>query len=81
MSTTLAFRLDEATRERLGHLAEATDRTVSYLAQQAIKDYLDANEWQLQAIQAGIQAADEGRLVEHEALLDKWERRRADTVD
>jgi RHH-type rel operon transcriptional repressor/antitoxin RelB len=81
MATPMAFRLDDDIRQRLGQLAAATHRPMSYLAAEALRQYLDNNEWQIRAIQEGIQDADAGRLIEHEALISKWEQRRAAVMD
>ena len=81
MAAPMAFRLDDNTRQRLGKLAEATQRPMSWLAAEALREYLDSHEWQIQAIQEGVQAADEGRLLEHEVLFSKWEQRRATAMD
>lgn len=81
MSSPLAFRIDDDLRRRLEQLAEATDRPLSYLAAEALREYIDANEWQVQAIQQGLKAADEGRLIDHEDLVDQWEKKRAAAVD
>ena len=81
MSVPMAFRLDDNIRHRLGKLAEATHRPMSYLAAEALREYLDSHEWQIQAIQEGVQAADQGRLLEHDVLVSKWEQRRATAMD
>lgn len=77
----MAFRLDDEIRKRLGGLAAATSRSMSYLAAEALKQYLDDNEWQIKAIQEGIDAADAGRLVSHQEIEAKWEHRRAAALD
>ncbi len=81
MSAPIAFRVDDELRHRLDLLATATDRPLSYLATEAIKQYLDANEWQVQAIHEGLAAADEGRLTDHDALVRHWEEKRAAAMD
>ena len=43
MSTTMTIRLDEEVRDRLDLLAGATQRSKSYLAAEAIRDYLETN--------------------------------------
>ena len=41
MTTTMTFRLDDETNDRLSNLAGATDRSKSYLALQALKLFLE----------------------------------------
>lgn len=71
MSTTLTIRIDEETKERLERLAEATARSKSYLVTSAINGFIEANEWQVRAIEKAIKSADEGRFVDHEEVM-KW---------
>ena len=41
MRTSMSIRIPHSLSEQLGHLAEVTGRTKSYLAVQAIKDFVD----------------------------------------
>lgn len=58
MSTTMTLRLDDETNSRLSNLAGVTDRSKTYLAMQALKLFLDNNEWQVQQIQEAVAEAD-----------------------
>jgi predicted transcriptional regulator len=72
----LTIRIDKNTKERLGKLAEATDRTQSFLAAEAIRSFLDLNEWHIQAVHNGISDADQGRFVEHTQVaswVESWD--------
>ena len=77
MSVPITLRLDSATRKRLERLAKATERSRAALAADAVRQYLDLNEWQIAAIQAGVREADRGRLIDHRKLKAKWEKRLA----
>lgn len=57
-TTTMTVRLPAPVKARLEKLAKSTDRSKAYLASQAIQDYLDVQEWQVQAIQDAIREAD-----------------------
>lgn len=59
-SDTMTIRLDSRVRNRLGRLAEATNRSKSFLAAEAIREFVELNEWQIQEIRAGIKEADAG---------------------
>jgi predicted transcriptional regulator len=39
----------------------------------------DIHEWQLQAIQEGLDAVDREEVVEFESVKKKWEKRREDS--
>ena len=43
-STTVSVRIDAINNKRLEKLAKSTGRSRSFLAAEAIKEYLDANE-------------------------------------
>jgi len=58
MSTTMTLRLDDETNSRLSNLAGATDRSKAYLAMQALKLFLENNEWQVQEIKEAVAEAD-----------------------
>ena len=75
MTNTVTIRLEEATKNKLEKLAYATHRSRSFLAAEAIKAYVDSNEWQINEIQAAITEADAGDFAsdaEVQAVIDKW---------
>ena len=47
MSEVLTIRVDRRTRSRLEKLAKAMERTKSYVAAEAIRAYVELNEWQI----------------------------------
>jgi predicted transcriptional regulator len=56
--------LDEDTVKRLEALAEATDRSKSYLVAEAVKVYLDEHCWQVEAIREGLAEAEAGKFAD-----------------
>jgi len=75
MSTTMTLRLEDDVKNRLDTLAEATQRSKSYLAAEAIRVYLESNEWQIQEIQSALTEADAGDFASEQdvqALTEKW---------
>ena len=74
-TTPVSVRLEAELNDQLGVLAEALDRPKSWLIEQAVKDFIALQAWQIAAIEEGIKAADEGRVVAHEdvaAWVDSW---------
>ncbi|HVB82637.1 MAG TPA: ribbon-helix-helix protein, CopG family [Candidatus Binataceae bacterium] len=69
----MTLRLDAATLGRLDELATATERSKAWLAAQAVKEYLEVNEWQTQVIHAAVRRADErgARFIDDEKV-DAW---------
>jgi RHH-type transcriptional regulator, rel operon repressor / antitoxin RelB len=79
--TLVSVRLSEPVADRLENLAQATDRSKSFLAAQAIEEFLAVQEWQVAAIKEGIEAADRGEVVSHDeavAELNRWGKKNAD---
>ena len=58
MTTTMTIRLEDKLNERLSKLANATDRSKAYLATQALKLFLENNEWQVVEIEQALSQAD-----------------------
>jgi predicted transcriptional regulator len=78
MLEVMTIRVDQKTKRRLEKLADATERTKSFLAAEALRSYLDLNEWQIQEIRAGVREADAGDFAsdaEVETTFAKWRRR------
>ena len=76
-STTLTIRVAPSLRERLDRLAKATDRSRSWLANAALEAWLDANEWQVAEVEAGICEADAGEFATDDdvaATFARWRR-------
>ena len=57
-TTTLTMRVPVKLKEQLEKLADATHRSKSYLAGEAIRQYLDIEAWQIAEIQLAIKEAD-----------------------
>ena len=75
MSTTMTVRLENDVKDRLDALAEATQRSKSFLAAEAIRSYVENNEWQIGEIQAALKEVDAGDFAGDEevnALARKW---------
>jgi RHH-type rel operon transcriptional repressor/antitoxin RelB len=75
MSTTVTLRLDDVVKDKLEKLAESTHRSRSFLAAEAIKAYVESNEWQIAEIHQAIQEADAGDFAsdaEVKSVLGKW---------
>jgi predicted transcriptional regulator len=62
----LQLVLDPSLRERLEKLAAAIGRDASELAGAVLRGFLDENERQMAAIDAGIEEADAGHLLDYE---------------
>lgn len=71
----LSLRISASMKDRLDRLATSSRRSRSFLAAEALAEYLDRNEWQIAAIDEAVRKADEGVFVSHEAVthwLSGW---------
>ena len=81
MTDLVSLRLDPDIRKRLDALAVATGRSRSAIAAEAVKQYVDLQEWQIAAIKKGVEQADRGEFIDHARLKSKWEKRLAASMD
>jgi RHH-type transcriptional regulator, rel operon repressor / antitoxin RelB len=72
-TSTMTIRLPETIKNKLEHLATATERTKAYLAAKAIEEFVATQEWQIQAIQEAVKEADspKANFIEHEMVVKK----------
>ncbi len=74
-TTTMTIRLEPDLKDRLDQLAAATHRSKSFLAAEAIREFIELHEWQIQEIKAAIKEADAGDFASDEevkAVFAKW---------
>ena len=74
-STTMTIRLDDKVKDRLDRLATSTHRSKSYLAAEAIRAFVEINEWQVAEVREAVGEADAGDFASDEdvaALARKW---------
>jgi RHH-type rel operon transcriptional repressor/antitoxin RelB len=74
-STTFTVRVDPAVKRRLERLAKSTGRSRSFLAAEALNDYLDVNEWQVGRIKQAMEALDRGEGMAHDEvrrMVRRW---------
>ncbi|TMJ56002.1 MAG: ribbon-helix-helix protein, CopG family [Alphaproteobacteria bacterium] len=69
-STTFTVRVNPVAKKRLERLAKNTGRSRSFLAAEAINEYLDVNEWQVSGIKQAIASLDRGEGVPHQQVRD-----------
>ena len=77
-SNILTLRIDSGLKKKLDRLAKSTRRSRSFLAAEAIQEYVALNEWQIEEIKKGVREADAGNFATAEevaAMRRKWKRR------
>jgi len=74
-STTMTIRLEPELKSRLDKLSASTHRSRSFLAAEAVREFVEINEWQIQEIENAIKeanASDFSTDQELQAVLNKW---------
>ncbi len=77
MAGIMSLRLTDDLSSQLDALAEATGRTKSFLATQAIRDMLERESWQIAETVQALKEADAGdfsSVEEVAAVAEKWNR-------
>ena len=74
----LTLRLESGLRGKLDKLAAATRRSRSFLAVEAIREYVALNSWQIEVIHKGLTEAGRGQFADEgevKRVAKKWTRR------
>lgn len=72
--SVMSVRLPDEVDQQLGQLAQSTGRTKSWLANQAIQDYLAREAWQISEVEAALSEADAGDFVPEKEMAVKFNR-------
>ena len=83
-SITMTLRLEARLKKRLEKLAESTHRSRSFLAAEAIREFVELNEWQIHEIQKGVEEAERGDFAtakEVAKVMKKWSGRALISLD
>lgn len=79
-SSVLTLRLDPQLKRKLDRLSSAMSRSRSFVAAEAIREYVALNDWQISEIKKGMAEADRGEFASDEDVertVRKWTSRRA----
>ncbi|MFV2035904.1 MAG: CopG family ribbon-helix-helix protein [Halocynthiibacter sp.] len=74
-STTMTIRLEPKIKSRLEKLSAATRRSKSFLAAEAVREFIEVNEWQIEDIKKAIKEADADDFAsdrEVRAVFHRW---------
>ena len=77
----LSLRISEQKARQIETLAKATDRSKSWLLEQALDAYLETQSWQVARIERGLAEIERGEGRPHEGVaewLSGWGRDRED---
>jgi RHH-type transcriptional regulator, rel operon repressor / antitoxin RelB len=78
VSSVLTLRLDAKLKKKLDLLSQATSRSRSFVAAEAIREYVSLNHWQIAETKRAMSEADRGDFASEKDVqetLKKWKRR------
>ena len=81
MTSTITIPIDQDTSDALAKLSRQRACTQAHLAQQVLREFVALQAWQMEAIDEGVHAADQGRLIDHQDLKRRWESKLGNQVD
>jgi RHH-type rel operon transcriptional repressor/antitoxin RelB len=67
-SSVLTLRLDAKLKNKLDRLSKSLNRSRSFVAAQAIQEFVSVNEWQIAEIKKGLAEADAGDFATDEEM-------------
>ncbi len=78
---TTTIRMNGRTLKRVDGLAHTMNRSRAWVIDKAVERYMDYEEWFVDEVKQALKEVEAGKLVEHEAVVKAWERKRATKVD
>ena len=76
-SSVLTLRLDNKLKQQLDRLSKATSRSRSFVAAEAIREYVALNHWQIEKTKKAVLEAGNGEFASETKVrktLKKWTR-------
>jgi predicted transcriptional regulator len=74
-TVTIGARVREELDRDLAKLSTATGRSKSWLVADALTSYVQSQKAFIEAVEEGIKAYEEDRVVDHETVVAEFERR------
>lgn len=77
-SSVLTLRLDPKLKKQLDRLSRAMSRSRSFVAAEAIREFVALNDWQIEEVRKGVAEADRGDFASDkdvERTVRKWTHR------
>lgn len=71
MRQATTIRLSDETLDCINFLADATNRSKSYLLQEAVEQYVQREKAVVDEIRQGLNAMNEGRTVTHKTVKER----------
>ena len=74
----ITMRVSDGLQKQLESLAQSIDRSKSYIAEQALSEYLEENAWLIKEAQIGIKDVEEGRVITEKEMKAFFKKLKSD---
>jgi predicted transcriptional regulator len=71
--STITVRTDPEVAAQIAFLAEAMDRSRNWVIEDALKQYIQAQSWQLEGIKQAQASLDRGEGIPFEAVMEEMD--------
>lgn len=71
--TSITIRTDPELAAKVAALATAMDRSRNWVIEDALREYVEAQAWQIEGIKAAITSLDKGEGIPHEQVMADME--------
>jgi predicted transcriptional regulator len=72
-NTTITIRTNPELAEKIAAIASAMERSRNWVIEEALKQYVEAQVWQIEGIKAAIASLDKGDGIPHEQVMAEAE--------
>ena len=71
--TTITIRTNPELAEKIAAIASAMERSRNWVIEEALKQYVEAQAWQIEGIKAAIASLDRDEGIPHEQVMAEAE--------
>jgi len=68
-NTTITIRTDSDLAGKVAALASSMDRSRNWVIEEALRQYVETQAWQVEGIKAAIDSLDRGEGISHEQVM------------
>jgi predicted transcriptional regulator len=72
-TTTITIRTDPDLAGKVAALASSMDRSRNWVIEEALRQYVETQAWQIEGIKAAIGSLDRGEGIPHEQVMAEME--------
>lgn len=71
--TSITIRTDTELADKVAALATAMDRSRNWVIEDALRQYVETQAWQIEGIKEAVASLDRGEGIPHEQVMDEMD--------